>query len=350
MAAVCIFCGEEPESKTKEHVFPQWLLKMTGFHSENVSVGTNWSTGKEIIFPGKNYTFPACDTCNNSFSHLEANAKAIVEHLCDDADVTGGELELLLNWFDKIRIGAWLGNLTLNSNTLGITPNHYIADRVGVKDRYLSITNTYLPEKTLKWSGANTLTFMSSPTALMVRINNLVFVTASTDFLVSRSVGFPYPEFEIQPPESRITHFKLLTGTGNTKSDCFLTRPYAPSHTIRQPIFQNALNTLPELYDNSYVSENSYDPHGGIGKIFLQNNQTTRTLERDDRVNFKMESAKSIYGRVQVVRPILELQLDMLKSRMKRLRFTSESERRKQFAAAKIMIQYTQEQIKQYSY
>jgi hypothetical protein len=30
MAEVCVFCGERPQSKTKEHVIPKWLIEMTG--------------------------------------------------------------------------------------------------------------------------------------------------------------------------------------------------------------------------------------------------------------------------------------------------------------------------------
>lgn len=350
MGALCIFCGMAPESKTKEHVFPQWLLKMTGFHSKNASVGTNWSTGKEIIFPGKNYTFPACDNCNNEYSGLEGKVKTIVERLCEDEDVSGADLELLLDWFDKIRAGAWLGVSYMNKEVFRLPPNHYIRDRIGVKDRYLSVTNTYLPEKTFKWSGVNSLTFMASPTALMLRINNLVFVNASTDFLVSESVGFPYPNAEFQTPGTNIANYSLRQGTGSVASDCFKSELYLPSHIIRQPIFKTAHGVNPGLYDSEHVKNNSHDLEGGIGKLFLRNNQGAIVLERDDRINFKMEEAKSIYGRVKVVRPILELQLEMLRSRWSRLRFVCEEERNKQFMAVTEIIDYTNEQIRQYNY
>ncbi|MGO4320837.1 hypothetical protein [Pseudomonas sp. KB_12] len=350
MAALCIFCGMAPESKTKEHIFPQWLLKMTGFHSKNTSVGSNWATGKEIVFPGKNYTFPACDSCNNQFSDLEGKVKSIVERLCEDVDVSGTDLELLLDWFDKIRAGAWLGVSYMNKEVFGLPPNHYIRDRIGVKDRYLSVTNTYLPEKTFKWSGVNSLTFMASPTALMLRVNNLVFVNASTDFLVSESVGFPHPDTEFQTPGSNIANFNLLPGTGNVTADCFTTKPYLPSHIIRQPIFKSAHGINPDFYDNDHVINNSHDLIAGIGKLFLQNNQGAMVLEREDRVGFQMDEAKSVYGRVQVVRPILELQLEMLRARWSRLRFVSEEERDKQFMAVNKIIEYTNEQIQQYNY
>jgi hypothetical protein len=348
--AACIFCGMAPESKTKEHVFPQWLLKMTDFHSKKTSVGTNWETGKEIIFPAKNYTFPACDSCNNNFAKMEGQVKNVVERLQVDADVTGREVELLLDWFDKVRVGAWLGIAYMNGKLFQSPPNFYISDRVGLKDRYLSITNTYRPERVLNWSGANTMTFMTSPTALALRVNNLVFVSASSDFLVSKSVGFPFATWEAQLPGSRTGNFLLNEGNRKIENDCFKKRPYYPSFILRQPIFDAALKVRPELYENEFIRKNSVDFGNGIGKIFIQNNQKTSTLERDSNINFKMEAAKSIYGHVPVVRPILELQIEMLKTRLARMKFISEDERRKQISAANMIISYTKEQIRQYNY
>lgn len=350
MAAVCIFCGKAPESKTKEHIFPQWLLKMTEFYSKDTSVGTNWTTGKEIIFPAKNYTFPACDICNNKFSKLEGQIKIIIERLIEDSDVSGAELELLLDWFDKIRIGAWLGISYMNKSIFSSPPNFYINDRVGIKDRYLSITNTYLPEKTLNWSGANTLTFMTSPTALSLRVNNLIFVSASTDFLVSQSVGFPFASWEMQMPGSKIGHFKLSPGTGKIKPDCFKLKPYVPSYIIRQPIYNTVREAYPSLYANDHVQKHSYDTNSGIGKIFIQKYQKTRILERTDLFNFQMTEAKSVYGKVPIVKPILELQIEMLKSRLGRMKFVSDTEKNRQLLAANAIISYTREQIKQYNY
>lgn len=323
---------------------------MTGFHSKSTSVGTNWETGKEIIFPGKNYTFPACDSCNNRFSGLEGRVKGIIERLSEDENVTGEELEILLDWFDKLRAGTWLGISYMNKSVFSLPPNHYINDRVGVKDRYLSITNTYLSEETLKWSGANSLTFMSSPTALMVRINNLVFVSASTDFLVANSVGFPYAEFEAVTPGSNINHWGITQGTEKILANCFDRTPYTPSYTLRQPIFKGAFESNPALYDSPYVTSHSYDAHEGIGKIFLQKDHVSTVLSRDAEVNFAMEHAKSVFGHVYVVKPILELQLEMLTSRFKKLRFVSEAEKQKQISAAQAIVEYTKEQIRKYRY
>jgi hypothetical protein len=350
LVAACVFCGLAPESKTKEHVFPQWLLKMTGAHSKKTSVGVDWKTGKEIVFPAKNYTFPACDSCNNKFAKMEGEVKNTMERLQQDIDVTGSELELLLDWFDKIRVGTWLGIKYMNNEVFQSPPNFYISNRVGIKDRYLSITNTYRPEQFINWSGANTMTFMTSPTALTLRVNNIVYVTASSDFLVSKSLGFPFPIWEAQLPGSKIGHFLLNPGTKKVGRDCFKKKPYPPGFILRQSIFEDAMKVRPELYDNEFIRNNSYDFDRGIGKIFIKKNQKSSSIERDELVNFKMENAKFIYGHVPVVRPILELQIEMLKMRLARMNFINEDERRRQTAAANLIVSYTREQINQYKY
>lgn len=47
----CIFCGEKCKNKTKEHVLPRWLIKMTGDPNREIRVGLNYNSllkkGKE---------------------------------------------------------------------------------------------------------------------------------------------------------------------------------------------------------------------------------------------------------------------------------------------------------------
>jgi hypothetical protein len=191
---------------------------------------------------------------------------------------------------------------------------------------------------------------MSSPTALALRVNNLIFVSASTDFLVSKSVGFPHAFKEMQLPSSNIGHFFLSPGTRKIKNDCFKNKPYIPGFIVRQPIFKSAAASNPELYDNEFVVNNSYDLDSGVGKIFLQKYQKTIILERNDQTNFRMEAAKSIYGKVRIVRPILELQIEMLQNRLRRTHYISEDEKRQQLELANTIIGYTREQIRLYNY
>ena len=39
MNKICVFCGLQPHSKNKEHIIPQWLIKMTGEPNRQANFG-----------------------------------------------------------------------------------------------------------------------------------------------------------------------------------------------------------------------------------------------------------------------------------------------------------------------
>ncbi|QJB40178.1 hypothetical protein HF324_20870 [Chitinophaga oryzae] len=47
----CIFCGEQPQSKTKEHIIPKWLIEMTGDPNRLTFFGRYRDNQKNL--PGK---------------------------------------------------------------------------------------------------------------------------------------------------------------------------------------------------------------------------------------------------------------------------------------------------------
>lgn len=350
MKVACVFCGEEPENKNKEHIFPKWLLKMTNFDKGNKSVGSNWNTGEELVFNMLSYTFPSCKVCNDIFGKIESKVKPIFEKLLIDKDVTGEELELLLDWFDKIRISGWLGIKYMNKDIFTMNPKYYINSRVGLKDRVLTITNTYKDEKTLNWSGMNTPAFMLSPTAFTLRVNNLVFVNCSSDFIISKRLGFPYMNKERLNPMSEKTDFTMIKGTKKSYSNYFTTKLYNPTITIAQPIYKVINNSLPDYYENTFIQTNSYDYEKGLGKIFLSGKGKLKTIEREELINFSMPEAKKIYGHIEVVRPILELQIELIKKRKKDLSLLTPQQKEDEENGAKNIISYLKEQIKQFNY
>lgn len=350
MKIPCIFCGKAPENKNKEHIFPKWLIKLTGADKKKHSVGSNWKTGEEFIFNMLSYTFPSCTICNSNFGKLEGKIKPILDKLINDQDVLGHELELLLDWFDKIRIGCWFGVKYMNKNEFTSKPLFYINSRVGLKDRFLSITNTYKYEEELNWSGVNGFAFMMSPTAFSLRVNNLVFVNCSSDFVVSKRLGFPYVKFEIPKPDSIETDMMFGMPKKKALPKLFNTRLYSPSITISQPIYKVVKSGLNEYYDHEYVKDNSYDFSNGIGKIFLSNKKGINTIERNEKVNFSMPEAKNVYGHVEVVRPILELQAELIKTKKRDLRNLSVEQKRNEIAGKKHLLEYLTLQMRKFRY
>jgi hypothetical protein len=115
---ICIFCGESPENKNKEHPLPQWLLTLTGDPKRVVRHGYRWSDGKFFEFSFDSLVFPACASCNTNYSGFEGYAKSIVEKICRKEPASPVEYVHLLDWLDKVRIGLWLGHRYLQQHTL----------------------------------------------------------------------------------------------------------------------------------------------------------------------------------------------------------------------------------------
>jgi len=63
----CVFCGQKPENKNKEHVLPKWLIKLTGKPNRQINVGLNFSDFekdteiKERQYSINSFTLPACE-------------------------------------------------------------------------------------------------------------------------------------------------------------------------------------------------------------------------------------------------------------------------------------------------
>jgi hypothetical protein len=98
LSKVCIFCGNPPSGKNKEHVIPQWLIRATGNPTRKVYLGRNWSSSdlKQRVFSLSAFTFPACAACNSECSALEASAKGIVDRLLVSQPVSANDFDILL--------------------------------------------------------------------------------------------------------------------------------------------------------------------------------------------------------------------------------------------------------------
>src|SRR5215831_17553277 len=100
MKKFCVFCGNHPKDKNKEHVLPQWLLRLTGDPNRVGNFGIDFTKEPFSVrrFAFDSLTFPACSECNTGFAALEAGAEQVVLKLLDCQVVTTSDLILLLDW------------------------------------------------------------------------------------------------------------------------------------------------------------------------------------------------------------------------------------------------------------
>lgn len=349
MNKVCIFCGQPPQDKNKEHIIPKWLMKLTDTENKSMIVGINFATTQPIQFNFSSFTFPSCTKCNSDFAEIEALVKPTVEKILVDEYVDAVELVRLLDWFDKVRISLWLAIQYQNKGTFNMDPKYFVNTRVGLKDRMLAITNCYDGYKGLRWTGANTFCFVMSPTCLTLKVNNILFTNCSSDFVLSEQLGFPYIVFERPNPKSNLTDFQLIDGKNKTTHKLFNSRLYPPTTIISQPIFSIGKSLAETYYNNEYVKANSYEYSKGQGKLFVTEGSQTYAMEIDEEISFASDQTTKpkIY---KLNRPTLEFQIELLQSKKYNLELLNQEERQAHHQNLKAIIDYTREQIKQYDY
>lgn len=261
MAKFCIFCGEHPVDKNKEHIIPQWLINMTGDPKRAALFGKK--DGKEIRFSWLNYVFPACTECNSEFAKIEAKVKYILIRLIDEKPIDHSEMNLFLDWLDKVRIGLWLGQAQLLKKE--IDPNFYINSRVGNKDRLTLIYKIDDEEKGIGLLGTDSAIFEYVPSCFGLIINNLIFFNYSKEFIVSKNLGFPYIEDFSYNQEMAISIEKLT----------------AAKYTLTYPILNGKIiKPVIKFYQSILKGNHGYKrPQAGRGYKFLQLNCLSFTNE-----------------------------------------------------------------------
>lgn len=291
MAKQCVFCGGIPEKKTKEHVLPQWLLEETGDPSRTVYLGLikdfrNGFRPREFAFD--QFCFPACDRCNNQYSGLEDQAKSVLRRIMCAAEVDVGDASLLLDWFDKVRVGLWLGLNQLDKNYVGIQPSFFIASRIGQYDRLLCVEKSDSTRNKLNFGGADTISFAFTPSAFTLIINKYYFTNVSSMFLVSRRLGFPYPrEAHVCSAAERI-EVKMDPGRERVALPLIRRRMPHKGPVLYQPMFPGGLiDGSMSIYDTPYVRRHSLDHARGRGNLFLESNGGIREYYSGEKVSLE---------------------------------------------------------------
>lgn len=319
----CVFCGEKPSKKTKEHIIPKWLIKLTGKPDREINLGIDsqhFRKTKELKsrkFSFQSFQFPACDKCNGEYSDFENEIKYIVDKILGKDFLSNIEINKLLDWLDKIRIGLWLGTLLLDREFAPVDPSFHIKNRISSKDRGVFVYEMKDDWNGVQFQGTNSPIFLFSPSCFSLCINNFYFFNFSSEFILSENLGFPYcVNAEYQNDDKRII-------TSHTKGKEFINKSIIknkfriPSIEIYQPIFSKKLTEVSKndnLHDTEYVKNNSLDFQEGIGKIFYRDEGKVIPLEDDIELCLSDESflyKREKYGN-KVLKQVLDFQTDFI--------------------------------------
>ena len=279
MEKFCVFCGEFPENKNKEHVIPEWLIKLTGDPNRTAMFGIDFSKQKLSYrqFSFDALTFPACTNCNNDFSKLETITQPIVRALLERRGVTAAELIILLDWLDKVRVGLWLGYFYLNKNRAGINPTFHISNRLGRSDRMVAVFQIADFEDGLNFLGPESGFYQLSPTCFWLRVNRLCLINASGIALCSRRLGFPFLH-PYRYRDDRQLEIAYEHGSGRVMYPVERGRLLPNAAHLYQPVFRQFLETAngKPFLETDWVTAHTADFERGYGRLFLQKEGSVR--------------------------------------------------------------------------
>ena len=304
MEKFCVFCGEHPEEKNREHIIPHWLIELTGNPKRLARFGVDFKSTppkmREFSFDA--FTFPACSECNQDFSHLEEAVKPVVELLLSSRALSEADFIILFNWLDKVRVGLWLGYLYLDGNSVGISPSFHIATRMGAFDRTVAVFRTNSSRPRINFLGPESPCFQRTPTCFALFINNLCFVNTSGISSCSRRLGFPYarPRHLRDDGQLEVT---IETGTERIMRPVHRELVFANAVVLHQPIFP--VWFLSEKHkgvlDTDWVKNHSSEWERGRGSVFVEKRDSVTKYPQGDSLEWVPDgiwNLRDVYTRV----------------------------------------------------
>ena len=271
MKKECVFCGSFARAKNREHVIPQWLIRITGMANQRVRFGYDKATGIPREFNYNSFAFPACEDCNSKFSKLEALAKPVITKVLSSEALSKHEFHTLLDWFDKVRIGLWLAFYYLDKNFFGITPKFHIATRIGLSDRMLQIVKVSTDQNELSFRGCDMPSFYYTPSCFSMIINGYCFINMSVPFLVAPRLGFPFSTIN-RLREDGLIDIELHAGDNCAKCPVMPDWLFFEGTSLFQAMFPWQIKNLYSrpYYENEYVRAHSLSFEEGVGEVFIE--------------------------------------------------------------------------------
>jgi hypothetical protein len=240
------------------------------------------------------FKFPSCKECNQRFANLETSVKVIVQKMILEESLSESELSTLLDWFDKVRIGLWLGFLYLDKNPLGISPHFHVQHRIRQHDRVLAIFKADRNMRGLHFNGCDTFAFAQTPSCFSLWINSLCFLNMSYPNLLARRMGFPFPMETYMMEDGRL--YAPFNKGQNRIMRPVLKKPISIKGTeLYQPIFSGNLaggdsEAVQKLYDTKYVRDNCISWEEGIGQIYVKRDSEVAAYNTFPSVEWLPES------------------------------------------------------------
>jgi hypothetical protein len=202
--------------------------------------------------------------------------------------LTASELSDFLDWFDKVRVGLWLGMRLLDKDIAEVEPNFHIKTRLGQFDRMLIVEKSDTVQQRLNIGGVETLSFALTPGAFLLIVNGYYFTNISGMFLCSRRLGFPFSKTARLQPDREEVEVDLVEGRERIMSPVLRKRVAEKGRRFFQPMFKGGLmEGGTSVYHSDYVREHSIDQESGVGNIFEESRTCVTEYRSDDEIDLE---------------------------------------------------------------
>lgn len=179
----CIFCGQKPQSKSREHFIARWLSRFAG--NDELAADIIDADGSIVSRRWSSLILPACTECNARYGEFEEFSKPALERL-SQGYLRSKDAQVLLDYMDKLRVSIWLWRLYWSKKYHSISPNYYVDERVGSSDRVILIGMYPDDEVTgIAPIGYDSMAFLRCPTVFGVFIRNFFILSASSAALLT---------------------------------------------------------------------------------------------------------------------------------------------------------------------
>lgn len=272
MQNFCVFCGLKPRDKNKEHIIPRWLIELTGNPSREAFFGFDLTSDTPRLrkYAFDAFSFPACSDCNHEFSELEGQAKRVLASILEKRAINDLDISHFLDWLDKVRVGLWLGLLTLSKNQPDITPKFHIKSRIAGADRLVFLYKLATERIGINFIGTESPSFLFIPSSFALLVNDFCFFNVSHFNLCDRRLGFPYAREAFYRGQDMNIEAAFVEGLGRCLHPVLRKQSLPGCTRFYQPIFAKFKDTqgIENLFAADYVRENSLEWKKGIGRVF----------------------------------------------------------------------------------
>lgn len=170
---------------------------------------------------------------------------------------------------------------TRQGNPTHIEPSFHIKTRIAQKDRMVAIYPIASDGVGLNAFGVESLVFHSQPSCFALKVNNLLILNMSADYLISARCGFPFPKSRyttLDGDNPYLMHMSDFQITRRVKHPLLRSAIAKPSIHLYQPIMQRSSDGRFQsgfLGDynsfDSYLAHHTMPPHpSGKGILYFQ--------------------------------------------------------------------------------